>query len=232
MTEKPVRLPRKREHGPNHRLSAVVKVCDGRGFVVQGECERFVVTAAHCLPHFPPCMTFSHIEERTYESLVGPLGNGATVWAECLFCDPISDVAVLGSPDNQDLFKQARDYEAMVGAVTPFRVSAGPAKGSAWLLSLDLRWFQCQAESFDGNMWWVSDGAEPIRGGMSGSPIVTMDGSAIGIVTVGTGLSGEETNEGGPDPRLVSKLPGWLLRQWKEKRATARTGASRKRKGT
>jgi hypothetical protein len=44
---------------------AVVRVRDGRGFVVEGERSRLVITAAHCLPQFPPCAGFSHLEERT-----------------------------------------------------------------------------------------------------------------------------------------------------------------------
>jgi len=39
-------------------------------------------------------MTFSHTEGRTYQRLLGELSGEPTVWAECLFADPISDVAV------------------------------------------------------------------------------------------------------------------------------------------
>jgi len=44
---------------------AVIKVGDGRGFVVATDHEHIVITAAHCLPYFPPCMSFSGIEEPT-----------------------------------------------------------------------------------------------------------------------------------------------------------------------
>jgi hypothetical protein len=41
---------------------AVVRVGDGRGFIVglddTGMLERFVITAAHCLPHLPPACSF------------------------------------------------------------------------------------------------------------------------------------------------------------------------------
>jgi hypothetical protein len=54
---------------------AILKVGDGRGFVVAGRRreERLVVTAGHCLPSLPPCCTFSFVEERTYQRLLGPL---------------------------------------------------------------------------------------------------------------------------------------------------------------
>src|ERR1039458_7796780 len=88
---------------------AVVRVGAGRGFVVQGERDRLIVTAAHCLPEFPPCASFSTLEERTYPSLVAPLGSPLEIWAECLFADPIGDIAILGAPDGQEM---SDEYEA------------------------------------------------------------------------------------------------------------------------
>src|SRR4051812_5465416 len=73
---------------------AVVRVGDGRGFVVEAGGDRIIITAAHCLPNFPPCASFSYTEERTYADLVGKIGTTPTVWAECYFADPIGDIAV------------------------------------------------------------------------------------------------------------------------------------------
>jgi len=55
-------------------------------------------------------------------------------------------------------------------------------------------------------------------GGMSGSPIVAPDGSAIGIVVVG--IEGSSTPQEGPHPALTDQLPGWLIKE-----LTARTDA-------
>jgi hypothetical protein len=82
--------------GLDEAKNAIVKVGGGRGFVVQGERDRLVITAGHCLPDFPTCHSSSHTEERTYKALLGSLGEKPAVWAECLFADPIGDVAVLG----------------------------------------------------------------------------------------------------------------------------------------
>ena len=86
--------------------NAVIRVGDGRGFIVNDEGEarlgrdkRIVITAAHCLPFVPPCDAYSVDECRAYEELLGPLGQELTVpWVECLFVDPIGDIAVLGYP--------------------------------------------------------------------------------------------------------------------------------------
>jgi len=72
---------------------AVITVGEGRGFVVEGVRQRLVITAAHRLPHFPPSAAYSHLEERTYQDLLAPLGESPKVWAECLFADPIGDIA-------------------------------------------------------------------------------------------------------------------------------------------
>jgi hypothetical protein len=95
---------------------AVVTVGDGRGFVVQGKWDRYVLTAAHCLPSFPPCHPHSYLEERVYANLLGPLGGERSVWAECLFVDPVADIAMISAPDNQELPDEADAFEALVSA--------------------------------------------------------------------------------------------------------------------
>jgi hypothetical protein len=175
----------------NEAKGAVVTVgavgTGGRGFVVQGARNRLVITAGHCLPAFPPCHPFSYTEERTYSKLLGPVGKEPTVWAECLFVDPIGDIAVLGPPDNQVLFEESAAYEALMEAVAvPLRIADPPKEGHASLLSLDGRWFRCRVRRHPIALQ-ICDAAESIAGGMSGSPIVTDDGSAIGIVSTSAG---------------------------------------------
>ena len=65
--------------------------------------DRFIITAGHCLPKLPPSHAASYTEERTYAKLVGPVGGEPTVWAECVFVNPVDDLAVLAPLDNQEL---------------------------------------------------------------------------------------------------------------------------------
>jgi hypothetical protein len=93
---------------------AVVTVGDGRGFVVEGKLERpYVITAAHCLPELPPAHGMSYLHERTYQKLLGALGEAPSVWAECVFADPVADIAVLSEPEGQELFDQCAAYEEL-----------------------------------------------------------------------------------------------------------------------
>jgi hypothetical protein len=196
---------------PNH--SGIVKVGEGRGFVVQAKRDRLVITAAHCLPKLPPYCSFDS-EGDTYAWLIGPVGGQPEIWAECLFIDPVGDIAVLGPVDDQELFEQTQAYEEMVHAVTPFRIADAPLRGSAWLYSLDEHWFQCHVWRLPGGPLWLSEATEGIKGGMSGSPVRNEEGRAIGVVSASSGGSDlEDHREGGPNPALTRNLPGWLLRE-------------------
>ena len=213
-------------------LAGVVTVGTGRGFVVEGRGvwdRRYIITAAHCLPErpdgqkLPPPHGASYLTDRTYANLLAPLGEQPSVWCECLFVDPIADIAVLGAPDYEALSHEADAYEALVGAATPLTVaepSSQPidedvASCPAFLLSLDNQWFACKVDHSPNGMLNV-DTARSIAAGMSGSPIIAEDGTAIGVVCLGSGgtmLELEMATEGGPNPRLMGNLPGWFLKE-------------------
>lgn len=193
---------------------AVLRVGDGRGFVVEGKYgrhpQRLVITAAHCLPSLPPCHGASHLEERTYGTLLGPLGEDATVCAECLFADPIADIAVLGEPDGQELYDESERYEALMNAAATLRIAGAPEEGGGLLLSLDQLWLPCRIQHVGGPLW--TSEAKTV-GGMSGSPIITEDGRAVGVVCTGCGseATGVLRYPEGPHARLMRSLPGWML---------------------
>jgi trypsin-like peptidase len=217
---------------------AVIAVGRGRGFVVEGSRGKLcVITAAHCLPPLPPAHPGSHPQERTYENLLGRIGESPTVSAECLFVDPVADIAVLGEPDAPDLNEQheaycdlmpdepipigdtPRDYQPIMiktfdGEMVEAKNHHQSLTTEAWLLSLDGKWFACEVEHRPDGPLWIKNAAEPIVGGMSGSPILSKAGTAIGVVCISKErLPNVEGNEGGPNPRLTANLPGWMLHQ-------------------
>jgi hypothetical protein len=221
MTDKPMDLEATPDTAYAEDWSqAVVTVGDGRGFVIAVDDDRYVLTAAHCLRQLPPAHAASLTWERTYRDILAPLGENPTLWAECLFVDPVADIAVLGQPDNQAFSEQADAYDDLVealaaplplGALTFTRKRHIPSNGRAillppqaqaevLLLALDGHWFAGRVNS-TGKRLWLDGTAEGVQGGMSGSPIVTPDGAAIGLVS---------TND--LHPLLMDSLPGWLLR--------------------
>ena len=58
------------------------------------------------------------------------------------------------------------------------------------MLSLARKWFRCDLMHQDSRVWIIG-AAKNIEGGMSGSPIVDDDCSAIGVVCAGCGTDGE-----------------------------------------
>jgi hypothetical protein len=177
----------------------VLRVGDGRGFVVDGHDERLIITAARCLPFIPPCHPARYLSEQTYERLLGLLGGEQTVWAECRFVDAIVDIAVLGQPDNQAYSDQADTYEQLVDSMEALPVADAipegvetfvygeycrhypvPGHGQARVLSLNGQWLTIDIWRRGGNIGTKHD----YEGGMSGSPIVNMTGAAVGVVSV------------------------------------------------
>ena len=71
-------------------------------------------------------------------------------------------------------------------------------------MSLDGEWQPCTVHN-GGRYLMTCDGADRIRGGMSGSPIIDTNGDAIGLVSTG----GENDNL---NPSLDC-LPAWMLRK-------------------
>ena len=184
--------------------------------------RRYVITAAHCLRRLPPAHSSAYTTERTYRRLLGPLGRRPTVWAMCVFVDPVADIAVLSEPDG-DLFKEMEAYAALTDPVTPFLLGTltfvqqesqlpdgglggairlpREAEAPGLILSLDRRWVACTVKSRGGRAASVEKPEAPIEFGMSGSPILGPDGRAIAAVS-----GGESSN-----PLLSEALPGWLL---------------------
>jgi hypothetical protein len=178
----------------------------GRAFVVERQNTegRLIITAAHCLPSQPVAGSNISRVERTYNSLIAPLGKQATVSAECLFADPVADIAVLGCPDEQESNSAAAEYKTLINSAGSFAIADVENEAMAWILSLDRQWFICNVRHSGAGLWIVK---ADIRCGMSGSPILNKDGRAIGVLCCsyeGTGISG-------PHARLACHLPGWML---------------------
>jgi hypothetical protein len=204
--------------------TAVLTVGNGRGFVIDGpDHERLVTTAAHCLPYLPPANAASLLQERTYGTFLGPLGETPTVWTECRFVDPVADIAVLGPPDDQALPDEHDAYEELVESAVALSIGDLPEGGPGWLLWPEGEWLPCRVECFGGPFFVKDDAGRRIVGGMSGSPILADDGSAVGVICTGVlGIGGPE----GPHPHLSYNLPGWLACEWVRRQ---RAEAERKR---
>ena len=71
-----------------------------------------------------------------YDALVGPLGEPPSIDVECIFADPIADIAVLSAVDNQELPEEAERFDELVDAMTVLTVAAACPGNRGRLLSL------------------------------------------------------------------------------------------------
>jgi hypothetical protein len=187
---------------------AVLRVANGRGFVVEDfRGKRYVITTActllDTLFHEDP------LNERAYK-LLAELGSELSTWAEIVFNDMVADLAVLRSPDIHTSREQTSDYSALLEKYEPLAIADAPKDGDVRVMSSDGRWFDCRVERpGDSHAIWLSWTAEPVTSDMAGSPIVLLDGRAIGVVRdgVGTGVDEGWTM----NPNLVQDLPLRLL---------------------
>ncbi len=196
--------------------ASVIQVGDGRGFIVESQdaINQWIITAAHCLPYLPPAHPRSYTEERTYENLLGPLDGERRVWAECVFADPVADIAVLTGHDDQELSDKAAAFvELILKPSKAFRVKA-PSKTRlrVWLLTPANVWTSCQAELVCESLS-IRGANQGIVGGMSGSPILDDEGDAIGLVPTSGGAPDTVHTAADFVPCLSEALPGWLLRR-------------------
>lgn len=151
-------------------------------------------------------MPASYTEENTYLNLLGAIGDSAlSIAAECLFVDPVGDLAVLCAPDTHALGDEWEAYEEFAEDRTKLTIGRPTIElTEAWLFSRANRWESCRAGlgPFGGRALRIEGvPAIAIAPGTSGSHVVLADGSAVGAVSIGERLN----------PVLVHHLPGWLL---------------------
>jgi len=220
-------------HLPNP--NSVVKVGDGRGFIVLRRMkvpqeirrqirggprmvkfveQRLIVTAAHCLSATIPCSSAASSHERTVKDLGTLDASKSDIWGECLFADPVADIAVIGEPDNQEFDEQADAYTDLVESASVLSIGEAES-GPGWMLSLDRKWTPATLEVIS-NIYGTSLVTGPTKAEQSGSPILNSIGKAVGVV-IGGGtmvLEGrKDAEDNGPQPMLTHHLPAWLVKE-------------------
>jgi hypothetical protein len=194
--------------------ASIVRVGDGRGFVVSGR----VITAAHCIITPEPERAGGWTENNLRQNILGKLSKPNNVWAQIEVFSAMDDLAVLCEPDNQEISEECERYRKLIEPSFGFRIGATPLPNDldrwgdapeieVYLLSLaDNDWHRCTAQSNGRGALILHQDSKLIKSGMSGSPILDAEGNAIGLISTTSG------NDFSTHPSLSDCLPPWLLR--------------------
>jgi hypothetical protein len=76
------------------------------------------------LPKLPRAFAGGFTSDVTCRNLVGALAGGKNnLWAECLFVDPVADLAVLGCPDGQTFYDEAEAFDGFIESLPALRMA-------------------------------------------------------------------------------------------------------------
>jgi hypothetical protein len=130
------------------------------------------------------CGLMSYEEERTYKHLLGAIGQHAKIWAKCLFADPVSDIAILGGPDDQTFFEQSDQWETFIGVLKPIPIRRPRLGETIYMLSLRGELVSGVIRFGNEQVLKIESTGDVIQPGMSGSPILNEDGHAVSLCSV------------------------------------------------
>lgn len=185
----------------------------GQGVLVSG---GFVLTASHCLldPN-DECKPLRCDHALLNEPIVIEIKTKSAERFKVmpLFVDAISDVAVLGAPDDPDLFEESRLFQQLCNSVVPAQISRrimDPGETcKAWIHTHDQGWVEAEATA-DLNGFMMFTTKKQIASNTSGGPIVDEDGKILGVVSESSDC--DETMASGRFASAHLYLPVWLSR--------------------
>jgi trypsin-like peptidase len=140
--------------------------------------------------------------------------------ANTLAVEPVSDIAVLGGPDDQALPDEADAFDELCERTTPVELQREiPEPGvpfSVWIRTHKRTWVAGAATYIRGAKFWYKTRTK-IQGGTSGGPIVTDTGELVGLVSHAPESPGHG-DYGCGAPLACLALPAWALRRIREAR--------------
>jgi hypothetical protein len=176
--------------------------------------------------------------------MLGAMGERPTISAQCIFVDPIANIAILSSPGDAEYRDEVdhERYEALTNSVAALKIAdIAPSarkveddryEAPVWVPSRTGEFIPCTVSymahvighraildpmSIWGNETPREDGL-PSQDrlwsqlpDLCGAPILTADGSAVGVL-----IGGNE------NPRLTHNLPAWFLNESSPSRMSAK----------
>ncbi len=181
----------------------------GQGIVVP---TGLILTAAHCITwRIEGAMALGDHFLEEVEC------GGRKIRASVLAIEPVSDIAVLGPPDDQMSDADADTYEAALGLVDPVEINTEDFELfrdiPAAVYTHNRTWIGATVRQCNKSAWRLSmHTTQQIESGTSGGPIVDHLGRLLGVVSDASESDGRHPSHGmTPRPHLA--LPVWTVRR-------------------
>jgi S1-C subfamily serine protease len=182
---------------------------EGRAVLIPG---GFVLSAAHCIGW--SAEGYTALDGGSLET--GQAADGRSLTLNVLALEPVPEIAILGSPDDQRFSEQAEDFARFVEETEPVPLFRGeiplfPDTMLVLIFNRNRRWVLATAKIFHPNdVRMVIAADERIEQGASGGPIVTLSGELVGVVSW-CSVSAHEGAYRGQAPRPLFALPVWAV---------------------
>lgn len=179
---------------------------NGLGVYVGG---GFILTAAHCVNYrVEGAMALGDPFLEKVKTSMGELVAAVAA------VEPVSDIAVLGPPDNQMLFNEAQEYDEFCEQTKPValcsRRKSFTGKIPVHILSPSMKWIAgttniirpCRPTAF-------VEAESEVESGASGGPIIDNAAALVGLTSIFSVPAKPGGANDGPAPRPRFALPFW-----------------------
>ena len=180
----------------------------GHGVLVPG---GMILTAAHCIDFSTTGGMV--LGDHFIEEIETHIGR---IKARPMIVEPVTDVAVLGCPDDQFFPDDADTFEKFCETTIPITLARQRIKYrhpfEVRIRDKDGTWMNGIAETFNQSspMLWIASDRE-IKGGASGGPILNTAGELVAIISNSSSPSAEKSI--GRCPRPLKALPVWICQE-------------------
>ena len=194
--------------------AAVVQISQSksRGVLIPG---NMILTAAHCVSMNLDAV---NLNDGPIEHIITAKGEQLTV--EAIAVEPVNDIAVLGSLDEQERSEEAGAFEAFCRSTKAVKICLARFEAfesfPVHILNANGKWIWAKAKKcHEDAQVFIVEPDENIEAGASGGPIVTEDGELVGIVTKLSHsiVSGVTKSAWGWTPYPPLTLPLWVTKR-------------------
>jgi S1-C subfamily serine protease len=202
----------------------------GQGVLVRG---GYILTAAHCV-NWDDRMALGGCYVEKVKTR-----DGRRLLAEVDAAEPVSDIASLAAPDEQEMSDECEEFERFAEEAEGLRLYTRPIDAGkrirVYVLNRKREWItgmvvNCGKKGRPPAHRILLQADHPIRGGDSGGPIVDRSGRLVGLVsTIGT-TKDHKGKYSGSQPVPAQALPTWLVNRIVGERPPALAAKGRRKR--